>query len=279
MVNKYIECIDDLSNLSKLIVRKHPWGYAGVSVRGGRGDGKTAFAIHTGREVYQFIDGITRDDAYEKILGVGNYSKQGSQILFDLYGVVKALEVMDNIDYENILEWQSRNTIPYKIWDDAGMHGGKYKFFTDVKMVEALQGEIDTIRFILTGFVTTSPELSSILRFMQEYKDNLIVSVKKQSPGATKYSRKAEVKRWYEDRNGNYRKRLAWTTNFSCYVDKWAYEEYTRMKARAIIKNRNHLKKLLTVAKKIEIDKSEDQLLNEFGVPDEYKKILLDDKK
>jgi len=274
MANKYIESQDELSKLSQLIVRKHPWGYTGVAVRGGRGDGKTAFALHTGREVYQYIDGITRDDAYEKLLGVGNYSKQYPHILFDLHDVVKALEVMDNIDYDNILEWQSENTVPYKIWDDAGMHGGKYKFFTDVKMVEALQGEVDTIRFILTGFVTTSPELSSMLRFMQEYKDNLIVSIKKYPTAPTRYNRIAEVKRWYEDRNGNYRKRLAWTTKFSCYVEKWAYQEYTRMKARAIIRNRNRLKKLLNVVKKIETNKSDDEILNEFGVPDQYKSII-----
>lgn len=274
MSKKYIDNFESLTKLPKMIVKKHPWGYVGVAVRGGRGDGKTAFALHTGREVYQYIEGISRDEAWEKLLGTGNYRNKPPNILFDLNDVVKALEPLDTIDYENILEWQADNTIPYKIWDDAGMHGGKYKFFTDVKMVEALQGEVDTIRFILTGFVTTSPELESMLRFMQDYKDNLIVSIKKQSPSATKYNRKAEVKRWYEDRRGNFRKRLAWTTNFSCYVDKWVYQEYTRMKARAIIRNRNRLKRMLDIAKKENPNINPDKIQDQMGIPKEFKEFV-----
>lgn len=265
-MKKYITEFSELSKLSQMIVRKHPWGYVGCSVRGGRGDGKTTFGLHTGRQVYQYIDGISKDDAYEKLLGVGNYRKCNPHILFDLNDVVKALEPLDNIDFENILEWQNENTTPFKMWDDAGMHGGKYKFFTDVKMVEALQGEVDTIRFILTGFMTTSPELSSMLKFMHEYKDNLIISIKRHPNAPTKYNRIAEIKRYYEDRRGNYRRRLAWKTKFSCYVDKWAYAEYSRMKARAILRNRNRLKKMLDVAKSQGVD--EKSIRNEMGIPD-----------
>ena len=277
MAKKYIEDFNSLSKLSQMVVRKHPWGYVGAGVRGGRGDGKTTFCMHIGREVYQYLDGISRDDAWEKLLGIGNYSKQNPHILFDLYDVVKALEPLDNIDFKNILEWQVDNTIPFKMWDDAGMHGGKYKFFTDVKMVEALQGEVDTIRFILTGFATTSPELSSILKFMQEYKDNLIVSIKKQSPGATKYSLVAEVNRYVVDRHGSYRNRLDWKNKFCCYVDIWDYAEYSRMKAHAIIRNRNRLKKILGIAEKQQPDKSKDSIMDEMGVPNEFKDVIINE--
>lgn len=273
MTQKYITNWDDLTKLSKKIIKSHPWGYVGMVTRGGRGDGKTTFGLHIGREVYQYLDGISRDEAWEKMLGVGNYRHEQPHILFDLEDVVKSLEPLDNIDFANILEWQKDNTVPYKMWDDAGMHGGKYKFFTDVKMVEALQGEIDTIRFILTGFMLTSPELSSILRFMQEYKDQLIITVKKHPAAPTKYNRLAEVKKWYETRNGSYRRRLAWSTKFSCYVDKWAYEEYTRMKARAIIRNRDRLKKILTIAKK-ETGKKNTEIMDEMGVPEKFKSLI-----
>lgn len=277
MAKKYIEDYKELSKLSQLVVRKHPWGYVGASVRGSRGAGKTSFALHTGREVYQYMYGISRTDAWEKLLGVGNYSKEKGHILFDLVDVVKALEPLDSIDFANVLEWQKENTVPYKVWDDAGMHGGKYKFFTDVKMVEALQGEVDTIRFILTAFITTSPELSSMLRFMQDYKDNLIISIKHHQNGG--YSRTAEVKRYYESRNGTYRRRLAWKTNFSCYVDKWAYEEYSRMKAKAIIRNRSRFKEMLGIAKKQKPDRKKEDIIDEMGIPTElWKKISGDIK-
>jgi len=265
MSKKYIESLDEMSKLSQRIVKRHPWGYQGFGVRGGRGEGKTSFGLHTGREVYQYIDGISRTDAFEKLLGVGNYRHQSPCILFDLSDVIKALEPLDSIDFVNILDWQRENTVPYMLWDDAGMHGGKYKFFTDVKLVEALQGEVDTIRFILTGFGTTSPEIGSLLKFLQDYKDNLIISIKYNPEGQSKYSRVAEVKKYYEHRNGNYRKRLAWTTKFSCYVDKWAYAEYSRMKARAIIRNRARMKKMLKVAEEMGHDKEE--VAEEMGVP------------
>lgn len=266
-MKKYINSIEELSRLSQRIVKRHPWGFVSFGVRGSRGEGKTSFCLHTGREVYQYHLGLSRDDAWEKLLGVGNYRKDGAMILFDLEDVVRALEPLDNIDFDNILEWQAENTVLYRFWDDAGMHGGKYKFFTDVKMVEALQGEIDTIRFLLTGFGTTSPELSSLLKFLQDYKDTLIVSIKKTPPPhQNKYSRVAEVKQYYESRTGAYRKRLAWRTNFSCYVDKWVYAEYSCMKARAIVRNRDRLKKSIDVALRIHPDKTRDDIISEMGV-------------
>jgi len=267
MTKKYIEHYDELSKLSQQVVHKHPWGYVGGNIRGGRGAGKTAFALHTGREVYMYLDGISRDDAWEKLLGIGNYSKDGPCVLFDLHDVIRALEPLDTIDFENILDWQKENTSAYKIWDDAGMHGGRYKFFTDVKMVEALQGEVDTIRFLLTGFVTTSPEITSLLSFMREYKDNYVISIKHHQSGG--YTRTAEVKRYVETNNRGFRKRLAWKTCFSCYVDKWVYSEYSRMKAHAILRNRGRLKKMIDVAVKQDSRKSPESVALELGVPDD----------
>jgi len=275
MVKKYIENFDDLTRLSQQIIKRHPWGYLQCAVHGARGDGKSAFGLHVGREVYQFQEGLSRTDAWEKMLGVGNYRKEHPCILFDLNDVINTLEPMENIDFDNILEWQKENTMLFKLWDDTGMHGGKYRFFTDVKLVEALQGEMDTIRFILTCFMTTSPELSSVLKFMQDYKDQLIIRIKKHPDAPTKYNKMAVVKKYYEHYTGAFKKRVAWQTGFSCYVDPWVYEEYTRMKARAILENRARLKQIIKESQKIKHGKkSENEVMDDMGVPQEMKPIL-----
>lgn len=64
-------------------------------------------------------------------------------------------------------------------------------------------------------------------------------------------------------------------TNFNSHVDTWAYEIYTKMKAKAIIENKNTLKRMLTIAKKEEPKKSSDILLDEMGVPPKFKPELI----
>lgn len=271
MVKKYIENMEELTKLSQRIVKRHPWGYVGVVTQGARGEGKTVFGMKTGTEVYQYLEGISKTDALEKLLGVGNYKQDKPQILFTMEDVVDALDPLDRVDWNNILEWQSNNTAPYKLWDDCGMHGGKYKFFIDVRMVDQLQGLTDVMRFALTGFVMTSPELTGLLGFLRGYHDQLIVTIKRNPDNGMPYQRMAKVKRWVEDKNGRYRLRLAWTTKFSCYVDKWAYEEYSIMKTKAIIQSRNKFKAMLKKAKKMnpELDEYE-----ETQIPKEYEDLI-----
>lgn len=277
MTKKYLESLNELARLPKLIVRKHPMGYVGANVRGARGAGKTAFCMHTGRQVYQYIDGITRDDAWEKLLGVGNYRKEKAKILFSMSDVIDSLEILDNIDFKNILEWQKDNTIPCYIWDDAGMHGGRYKFFTDVKTVEHLQGLTDTIRFVVTGFLINSPEISGLLSFLREYKDQKVISINHRAEGDTKYGRRASIKGYKEDRRGRFILAREGSTDFSCYVDKWAYSEYSRMKAKAIIENIHKIKQLVKTEKKSKPDKKENEIAESIGLPDNYLSLIQSD--
>ena len=125
MTIQYIENIDQLTKLAKKIVKVHPWGFQGATIEGPRGRGKSGFCLHTMREVYQYIDGISKDDAWEKILGMGNYKEETPKILFGMNDVINSLEVLETIDMVNILDWQRDNTGRFarftNRWDCSGL--------------------------------------------------------------------------------------------------------------------------------------------------------------
>jgi len=251
MVKVYIKDDAELTYTARRIVNRHPWGYQSAMAQGGRGMGKTAFCMHTTRQVYQYIYGVSKDDAWKMVL---------NHMLFSIQDVVKALEILDSIDMKNILEWQKNNTVPCYIWDDAGMHGGKYKFFVNVKMVDYLKGLMDTMRFVTSGFLINAPELSGLLGFIREYRDQLIIDIGYRTDGMQQggeYGREANIKHYVTRRNGGKQLRTINKTKFSCYVDKWVYSEYSRMKARAIIENKNELKRMEELAKKMEQKREE----------------------
>jgi len=276
MVKKYILSIDELSWTAKRIVRRHPWGFQGAVAEGGRGIGKTAFCLHTAREVYQYIEGIDRVDAWKRVLGVGpkTYRESGSRVLFTIKDVIDALEILDSIDMGNVLQWQKENTIPCYIWDDAGMHGGKYKFFVAVKMVDYLKGLMDTMRFVTSGFLINAPELSGLLGFIREYKDQLVIEIKHASNGRTGANyRQANIQQYARYKNVKRLKPVS-VTNFNAHVDSWAYEIYNKMKARAIIENKNALKRITQIAKKEEPKKTSNQIMDEMGVPEQFKPLI-----
>ena len=83
MSQKYITEISSLSKLSQKIVRSHPDGYCGGVIDGPRGYGKTAFCMHTMREVYMYLDGTSRTDAWKKVL---------NNIFFSMNQVIDALK-------------------------------------------------------------------------------------------------------------------------------------------------------------------------------------------
>jgi hypothetical protein len=232
---KYIEHMEQMSKLSQKIVRAHPNGYCGAVVDGPRGYGKSAFCMHTMREVYQYVDGIDRDDAWRKVL---------DNMLFTIGDVIKALGVIYNIDMNNVIESQESVVIPCVCWDDAGMHGGRLKHFIDMNMVDQLNSVMDTARDAVTGFLINAPEREGMLSFIRRYRDNLWINVGLTQGMGDKYKRVATVRRMMVRHDGRRVWRLAFQTTFSCYVDKWAYSEYKVKKIQAVKSCLEHLKDL-----------------------------------
>jgi hypothetical protein len=252
----YIRSKEELSRTAREIVNSHPFGYWGGIIRGPRERGKSAFCMHICREIYQFVEGLPRDSAWERVL---------ENTLFTLDEIDNMFSILDTITWENVLDWQRKNTFLCKIWDDAGMHGGKFKYFTDVKVVEHLQGNMDVIRFILTGFLINTPQLEHLLGFLRNYKDHKVINVAYPSEGKHLYNRVATTKIWKEDRLGRWHLVPSYVTRFSCFIDDWVYEEYSRMKARAIVNNQKRFQDMVNVAKKmpnVRMDEVEEEIEN-----------------
>ena len=275
MVKKYIEDISELSRLARETIKNHPRGYLGAVVEGGRGAGKTVFCLKTQREVYQYHFGVTRDDAWEMVL---------NDIVFSIEDIIDMLDNLDNLHkYEhNMKDWWKDQVHICRVWDDAGMHGGKYKYQVDSQLVDFLQQNLDTFRFIVTGFFINSPEVGNLLKFIREYHDHLIIKIIHDPKGSTKYERFAYFQKWRRLRNRSGYTLVANSphTPFSCFLgdvknlqlkEQWVYDKYEFLKGRAILKNRNKFKKMMKVAEVSEPDKNP---ADAIGLDDFAKRVL-----
>lgn len=252
----YIESKEQLSYVARGIINSHPMGYYGCTIKGPRGRGKTAFCMHTAREVYQFSEGLSRDSAWERVL---------ENTMFCLSEIDNMIDRVEGIDWNNVIKWQEDNSILCRIWDDAGMHGGKFRFFTDTKAVGHLQENMDVIRLVLTGFLINAPEISNLLSFLRSYRDHKIINIAHTPERKAPYERVATIKQWREDRLGRWHLIPVVSTRFSCFVDEWVYEEVTVMKARAIIDNRKKFKDMM---KHVEKADKVDEVVSGFSEGD-----------
>ena len=275
MVKKYIEDEKDLSRLAWETIKAHPRGYNGAMIEGGRGAGKTVFCMKTQREVYQYHYGITRDDAWEKVL---------KDLIFSIEDIV---DMLDNLDYleryhDHMSDWWKEQVHVCRIWDDAGMHGGKYKYQVDSKIVDFLQQNLDVFRFITTGFFINSPEVGNLLKFIREYHDHTIIKIQHNPKGSGPHEKIALFYKWRRLRN---RSGYTLVQNpphqpFSNYLgdvprlqlkEQWVYDEYEYLKGQAIIKNRDKFKAMIKEAEKSEPDKDP---ADAIGLDDMAKNIL-----
>jgi len=240
MTKKYIEDLDAVSKFSKKIIQSHPDGFLQAVIDGARGSGKTAFCMHTMREVYQYLYGVDRVEAWNIILGIGAYSNETPKILFTMRNVIDALKQLENIDMSanKIIQSQRDNMIPVLTWDDAGMHGGRLKVLIDMKAVDKLSGVMDTARDVVSGFLINVPEKESLLSAIRRYKDAPWVHIGyRAGEGAVKYDRQGVVRKFRIDGRGTHRSYIDMKVNFSCYVDKWVYSEYKIKKVQAVQEN------------------------------------------
>lgn len=247
-MKKYITDFDKLTALSKRIVKAHPDGFVQAIIDGDRGSGKSALCMHTMREVYQYIYGIDRVDAWNMIFGIGSYSHERPKIMFTIKDVINTLKTLDKInldDKDTIIQQQRDLMIPCVTWDDAGMHGGRLKVLIDMQLVDKLSGVMDTARDVATGFLINVPEKESLLSAIRRYHDILWGHVGfKPSEGSVKYNRQVVIRKYATRPDGVRRYRTLVATNFSCYVEKWVYSEYKKRKISAVQDNLLYLEEL-----------------------------------
>lgn len=116
--------------------------YIGAIVYGGRGHGKSIYAMKVAYEV------------------LGDWNKVLDAIVFRLEDVVSTLK---EAVYKN-------ERLKILIWDDAGVHASKYLFFDRSKLdlIAALSGLLQVIRTALACMIITTPEAHDVLRFLRE---------------------------------------------------------------------------------------------------------------
>lgn len=97
------------------------------------------------------------------------------QVSYDIYRDWDI--VMDNMKFKindvliAIRDAVRTNTvIPYLIWDDAGVYGSKYLYFSNKKAAQLLQGLFDVVGTAVKCFMMTTPNAGNLLKSIRDYE-------------------------------------------------------------------------------------------------------------
>jgi len=198
--------------LAKRILKAHPHGFVGAIVEGKRGVGKSSYCIKVMKDAYQTFYGLDDVEAYEYAL---------DHLLFDLNEVIPFLKKAAYSD-EMVL---------VVTWDDAGVHGSSFRWFTNMRQVEILKAMTDTIRTGVTGFILNCPNRMGLLKVLREYDDYIIDIVKEngsRANGSMGYERMARGYNLFRLPSGTRRVYKSFEDHYSCYLPEWVYEKYMK---------------------------------------------------
>jgi len=213
-------------------------GYIGAIIAGEFGKGKSTTAMHLGREIAQAVYGLNEYQGYEVAL---------DNMVFTMDEIINATDNLGTVqDWEDIdplaaIKQSAKLRKPFIIWDDAAMHGSKYKHFLDMNMAYELQSNFDTIRDVTSCVIITVPEDDELLKFLRNYRGNYMLELINLDG---KYQRKVEFWKYGKDKLGRRRKRLKWVSSpFSIHVDNYYFGMYRKMKNIAKIQNKQRYEK------------------------------------
>ncbi len=131
-------------------------GFNSIIVYGKQGAGKSVYSI---KVVYDMLRRLELVPASES-----------SRIVYKRYMVFSAGQFISKLK-------NSRGSrLPAVIWDDAGVHGGSYIFFTDVFLAKALGDLFRVARTRVANIVFTTPSPRDLLKPFRSY-DTIIVYV------------------------------------------------------------------------------------------------------
>ena len=131
-------------------------GFNSVIVYGKQGAGKSVYAIKVSFDMLRRVDAIPRQASTEYV--------------FKRYMVFSAHQFMGK------LRGARGSRLPVLIWDDAGVHGGSYLFFTDVFLAKALGDLFRVARTRVANIIFTTPSPQDLLKPFRSY-DTIIVYV------------------------------------------------------------------------------------------------------
>lgn len=267
-IKKWIKSKDDLTKFEQGIINKYPENLLPAVVEGGRGTGKSMFCYLVTARIMQYLHGIHIDDAFPMAL---------DHFLWTVPQTLKVIDkVIDNTDYNNILQYDRENKYRILVVDDAGTHMSKYRFYTDVASVDDLKGRLDTIRDVTCGLLLTTPAMSGLLSFLREYPDNKTVTLSTHEKMNTEYGRIVEIRnkrlKW-----ARYGKRAYPPIKTSIFVYDWAYADYKRKKRLALKKlfdkqkrtKKNEIIKTFRVIRKLNPKITNEEIIVKLGLSED----------
>lgn len=200
---KLKKIVDFDLRLARFIMRNHPYGFVGAIVEGERGYGKSMYALKVMAQIYFKYDGLTEKEAWEKSL---------DHMLFTME------------DFTSRIDYNINNDHVTPVWclDDATVHFGSLKYFTNLYDVMLVYAMIATIRAACTGLLITCPRRSLLLKGLREYDDFTVQIAKDREPK----DRIARGIKWFTIPDGRRRYRKMYEDHYSCMVPNWIYKKY-----------------------------------------------------
>lgn len=269
---KWIKDLSELTKFERAIIKAHPENLVNATSEGMRGIGKSMFLYKTGTHIFQYLEGISLDDAYLRTL---------DHFLWTTPQIKKAVdEVLLNTDFNNISQYDLENKYRFLAIDDAGTHLGKYQFYVDVETVDEMKARLDTIRDVTSCLLMSAPALSGLLSFLREYPDNKTITITYNKEGNTHYDRIFTIrhprKRW--QKRGN----LAYPPiKGSIFVDSWAYDEYKTRKRKALLSlfgrrksSKTDILKMFKTLRKLNPKLTPEQVIKQLGLSDDVLTVL-----
>ncbi len=127
------------------------------------------------------------------------------------------------------------------VWclDDAAVHFSNKLWWTDQSEAILLEGTFDLIRPVVSGLLINCPNKKRLMSSLQAY-DDYEATIYITNGG--QYDRKVVCIKWYRLPDGTRRWRKIYEDTFSCYVPKWVYDEYRKIRKNYIKIIRTKLK-------------------------------------
>lgn len=267
----WIKTKEELIPFERAIINAHPERLIEAVAEGPKDRGKSMFCYKIMTRIFQYLEGIHVDDAYMMALDHFKFTIPETMTAID--------KVIENTDYDNILEYDMENQYRILTIDDAGTHMGKYKFYTDVASIDEIQTKFDIIRDITSGLLLTTPTLDNLTTTFRDNPGLNTIEILYDKEGNTRYDRiiniREKKKKWA--RKG---KRIYPPVRTSIHIDTWAYKEYKIKKRKAIKKmndatkksSKNDFDKMYTIVKKFNVKITKKDLAEKLGIRDEMMK-------
>ena len=135
------------------------YSFIAAIIYGKQGAGKSVYAIKV---------------AYDALKRIG-WNVKSTREVYRRYMVFSAYQVLAKVKRAKNSEGRP-SRLPVLIWDDAGVHGSSYLFFTDPYLAKAISDSFKVIRTRVASVLFTTPSPRDILKPLRSY-DTYIVYV------------------------------------------------------------------------------------------------------